>query len=41
VNSSWKVGKGGAEGGAKVGFCEGIMQCTQPKSFILILSPRY
>ena len=33
--------QGGAEGGAKVGFCEGIVRCAQPKERSLILSPRY
>lgn len=33
--------QGGAEGGAKVRVCEGIVRCTQPKSLSLILSPRY
>ena len=36
-----KVSDGGAEGGAKVRFCEGILRCTQPKSLSLNLSPRY
>ena len=28
------------EGGANMGFCEGILRCTQPKSLSIILSPR-
>gem|GEM_PF-4652338 len=32
---------GGAEGGAKVAVCEGILRCTQPKDLSLVLSPRY
>ena len=33
--------QGGAEGGAKVTFCEGIVRCTQPDDLSLSLSPRY
>ena len=40
-----KVCDGGAcvhsQGGAKVRFCEGILRCTQPNGYSLILSPRY
>lgn len=36
-----RASPGGAAGGAKVRFCEGIVRCTQPKDRSLILSPRY
>ena len=28
--------QGGAEGGAKVRFCEGILRCTQPNGYSLM-----
>jgi len=33
--------QGGAEGRAKVRFCEGILRCAQPNDRSLILFPRY